>query len=94
VLKRYKVPFEQGRAVVKLISTHMFNYTFDWSEKALNKFVKSTGITLDDLTDWQKIPLFQLRMADRISRGLEPITQKQLDFIERLRKHCDDLLLR
>jgi len=89
VLKRYKVPFETGHKVVELISNHMYNYTSDWSEKALSRFVKNTGITRPDLDEWQKVSLFQLRMADRISRDLEPITPKQLDFIERLKEHLD-----
>jgi hypothetical protein len=92
VLKRYKVPFEEGRAIVDLISNHMYNYTSDWSEKALNRFIKANKLTKADLIDWQKVPIFQLRMADRISRDLEPITQKQLDFIERLRGHFDELV--
>lgn len=89
VLKRYKVPFARGRKIVDLISNHMYNYSFDWSDRAVNRFINTTGLTKEDLQNWQEFPIFRLRLADRMSRGLEPITQKQLDFINRLREYFE-----
>lgn len=61
--------------------------TSEWSDKAMGRFVRNTGLTKEDLEDWQQFPVFSLRLADRISRGLEPVTPKQLDFIERLKEY-------
>lgn len=91
VLKRYKVPFEQGQRIVQLISLHMYNYSSDWTDKALNRFIRSSGVTLNDLENWQEFPIFALRLADRLSRGLEPVTPKQLDFIKRLKSHFAEI---
>lgn len=91
ILKRYKVPFGIGHDIVKLISNHMYNFSSEWTNKAVRRFIKKTEITDADLEDWESFPLFQLRLADRISRGLEPVTPKQLDFIERLRDYFKEI---
>jgi hypothetical protein len=65
----------------------MYNYTSDWSDKAVGRFIRNVELTREDLENWQEFPVFRLRLADRISRGLEPVTQKQLDFIERLKEY-------
>jgi tRNA nucleotidyltransferase (CCA-adding enzyme) len=90
VLSRYKVHVTEKQEILRLISLHMYNYSFEWSIKAIYRFICNSGITLEDLYDPENFPLFQLRMADRISRGLEPITEKQNEFINRLREYMEN----
>jgi hypothetical protein len=85
VIKRYDVEPKIKKEAILLISLHMYNYTSAWTDKAINRFVHSSGITARNLSKWEKFPLFRLRMADRISRGLEPISEKQVDFINTLK---------
>lgn len=87
VLKRYKVPFPIGQKITDLVLGHMYHFTSQWSDKALERFINSNGLTKADLENWEDFPLFRLRLADRISRGLQPVTQKQLDFIARLKDY-------
>lgn len=87
ILKKYKV--DSSKEILDLIVGHMFYYTSDWSDSAIRRFIKTHNLTLSQLDQWESIPLFQLRIADRLSRGLKPITRKQLDFINRLRRYVE-----
>jgi putative nucleotidyltransferase with HDIG domain len=75
-----------AKETVFLVSMHMYNYSSDWTDKTVCRFIKTVGITEDMLNNLDELLLFKLRYADRISRGLEPFTKKQEDFKERIRK--------
>jgi len=60
-----------------------------WSDKTLVRFVKKAGIAKKDAKNLGNIKLFSLRTADRVSRGLQPVTSKQEDFEERIRHYLD-----
>lgn len=90
VLKKYKVKAPTFNEVIKLISSHMYNYTFEWGDKAIAKFIDNSELQQEDLDNPDNFPLFQLRIADRISRGLIPVTQRQRDFEDRLRDYFNN----
>ncbi len=50
------------------------------------RFIKKVGLSPDYIGRLSEFPLFQLRHADRIGRGLAPQTQKQDDFEARIEK--------
>ncbi|HWP68277.1 MAG TPA: HD domain-containing protein, partial [Rectinemataceae bacterium] len=56
-LKRLKFPNEVVSRVLHLIINHMFNYTEDWTDAAVRRFIARVG--RDSLDD-----LFSLRIAD------------------------------
>jgi putative nucleotidyltransferase with HDIG domain len=75
--------------IVKLVRNHMYCYSKEWTDKAVNRFIKKTGITEKDLENLENYPLFLLRQADRMGNGMKssmPITKKQKDFEERIRQ--------
>jgi tRNA nucleotidyltransferase (CCA-adding enzyme) len=90
VLKMFKVPSPTYGETINLIANHMYMYDCSWTDKAIGRFIRKTGITAKDLENPDSFPLFQLRIADRKSRGLEPITPKQRDFEIRLRNYFGD----
>jgi hypothetical protein len=90
VLRLYKIEKTKYDRIISLIANHMYNYDCRWTDKALSRFVKKTGITIKDLDNPNVFPLFKLRLADRISRGLEPATQKQIDFEDRLKTYFEE----
>jgi tRNA nucleotidyltransferase (CCA-adding enzyme) len=90
ILRKFKVPQPSFDEAVKLISLHMFHYVRDWSDKAVLRFVQRSKITLEDLDNPDEFPLFRLRIADRLSRGLEPVTERQRDFERRLREYLSN----
>jgi putative nucleotidyltransferase with HDIG domain len=63
-LRRLKFSRAEREQVVNLIRHHMFNYTSEWSDAALRRFVRKVGE--DSLAD-----LFDLRIADRLGNGLK-----------------------
>jgi tRNA nucleotidyltransferase (CCA-adding enzyme) len=87
ILRVFKVPQQTFAETVRLIASHMYMFDCAWTDKAVGRFVRKTGITAKDLEDPDNFPLFQLRIADRKSRGLEPVTAKQRDFENRLRAY-------
>jgi hypothetical protein len=89
VMRKYSTDVELQKEVVALVAGHMYYYTSEWSDHAVRKFIKLNQLTLTQLNNWEAIPLFQLRVADRLSRNLKPITRKQLDFISRLRSYLE-----
>lgn len=81
-LRRLRFSRADREHVVKLIKQHMFNYTSQWSDGALRRFVRRVGE--DSLAD-----LFDLRIADRLGNGLKegfPV------YIEDLRTRIESLL--
>jgi len=56
-LRRLKLPNETIDSVLHLVKHHMFNYTEDWTDSAVRRFIARVGA--------DKVgPLFDLRMAD------------------------------
>lgn len=90
ILNRFKVEKDQKRRILNLIGMHMYNFTREWGDRALGRFILNTGLTKEDLENPDAFPLFRLRIADRISRGLEPVTQRQRDFEVRLLNYLYD----
>jgi tRNA nucleotidyltransferase (CCA-adding enzyme) len=81
-LRRLRFSTVDREYVVKLIKHHMFNYTTEWSDGALRRFVRKVGE--DSLAD-----LFDLRIADRLGNGLKegfPV------YIEDMRARIESLL--
>lgn len=87
ILRKFKVKDPMFSEIMDLVALHMYNYTSKWTDKALSRFVIRSNIKKSDLESPDLFPLFQLRIADRISRGLEPVTQRQRDFEERLKRY-------
>lgn len=82
VLRRLKFSRDAREQVVNLIRHHMFNYTSEWSDAALRRFVRKVGE--ENLAD-----LFDLRIADRLGNGLKqgfPVN------VEEMRRRVESLL--
>lgn len=80
----------QGR-VLHLVSLHMYHYSSEWTDRAVWRFIRKAGFDKHDVLSivehWlPQQDLFLLRMADRQSRGLQPVTDKQRDFETRIIK--------
>lgn len=58
ILERLKFPNIQIKAIVNLVENHMFNFTEDWTDGSVRRFINRVG--LDAIDD-----LFLLRRADR-----------------------------
>jgi len=87
ILKQFNVLEPHKSRIIKLVNFHMFNFTREWTNKAIIRFVEKSGITEKDLIEPDEFPLFKLRIADRLSRGLEPVTERQRDFEQKLREY-------
>jgi len=74
--------------VLKLIRLHMYHYTRDFSDGAVRRFIKKSGITEKDIKNLKEFPLFKLRSAERLGNGFKKaaITPKQKDFEARIIK--------
>jgi len=58
VMQRLKFPVRRKNYIVQLIRNHMFNYSSEWSDAAVRRFIRRVGTdALDDL--------FSLRHADQ-----------------------------
>lgn len=82
VLRRLRFPRADREHVVRLVRNHMFNYTDEWSDGALRRFVRRVGE--ENLAD-----LFDLRIADRLGNGLKqgfPVN------VEEMRQRIESLL--
>jgi poly(A) polymerase/tRNA nucleotidyltransferase (CCA-adding enzyme) len=62
IMKRLKFSNEHINYVSNIIKNHMFNYTTEWSDAAIRRFIRRVG--LKDLDD-----LFELRVADIKAMG-------------------------
>jgi tRNA nucleotidyltransferase (CCA-adding enzyme) len=74
--------------VTSLIRKHMYNYSREWSNRAVRKFIRDVGIRREDLDSLESIPLFRLREYDRLGNGFKKNarTEKQKDFEKRIKK--------
>ncbi len=58
ILQRLRFSGKDTKRVAHLISNHMFNYTDNWSDSAVRRFISKVGVdSIDDL--------FRLRIADQ-----------------------------
>ncbi len=80
VLRRLKFSNEIIKKTCHLIKHHMFNYTSDWSDSAVRRFISRVGVEyIDDL--------FKLRMADQYGMQNRKIVPRQLFlFSERINR--------
>ncbi len=74
--------------VLKLIRLHMYHYTRDFSDGAIRRFIKKSGITEKDVENLKEFSLFKLRAAERLGNGFkkQAVTPKQKDFEARIIK--------
>ncbi len=62
-LRRLRFPAKESEYIAHLIRHHMFNYTPDWSDSAVRRFIRKVG--RENIAD-----LFDLRLADWKGNGL------------------------
>lgn len=88
ILTRLRYDGKTKEAVLNLIRMHMYHYTREYSDGAVRRFVKKTGINEGNIDKLHELPLFKLRQAERLGNGLktEPVTQRQLDFEDRIKE--------
>ena len=86
MLAKLLFPNKFVEAVTLLIRKHMYNYNREWSDRAIRRFIRETGIRRGDLDELKSIPLFRLREADRLGNGFKKNarTEKQKDFEKRI----------
>lgn len=89
MFRRLRFPKDLTDRVIHLVRHHQYKYDREWTPKAVRRFIRNCGITRDQLDNLDQHPQFLLRQADRMGNELKahlPITQKQRDFQERIRK--------
>ena len=64
----------------------MYQYDRVWKDATVKKFITKVGLNKEYIGRINEFPLFQIRHADRMGRGLAPNTQKQQDFEDRIEK--------
>ncbi len=80
LMRRLKFSNKEIEAVCHLISQHMFNYTDDWSNAAVRRFIVRVGA--ENISD-----LFALRRADGFAHTAQPIDIRTLvPFQKRIEK--------
>jgi hypothetical protein len=89
VLYRFGIKYDLLIEITDLVVLHMYNYTSNWTDRALLRFIVRSGLTRKNLEEPDTFPLFRLRIAERLSKGSEPVTQKQRDFENRLKTFFD-----
>lgn len=82
ILKRLKFSNLEIKKVTNLISHHMFNYTSDWSDAAVRRFIRRIG-GLENVAD-----LFALRNAD--TKAME--REIDSDYLKELQKRIDKII--
>jgi tRNA nucleotidyltransferase/poly(A) polymerase len=88
-MKRLRFSKKFTDDVIALVRHHQYKYDRAWTDRTVRKFIRTVGITKADLDNLENHPQFILRMADRMGNELKahlPITDKQRDFQERIRK--------
>jgi len=80
IMRSLKFSKEEEAKVCLLIRHHMFNYTEDWSDGAIRRFIAKVGT--DNLED-----LFDLRLADQYGlQGRKPKTDTLASFRFRIKR--------
>lgn len=83
ILKRLKFSNTDIKKVSLLISEHMFNYSSEWSDAAVRRFLRRIG-GVTNVAD-----LFALRLAD--CKGMERETES--DYLKELQSRIDKIVL-
>ena len=81
ILRSLKFSEEIVSKVYDMIYTHMYNYNPDqWTDAAIERFIERVNIKNSDLDDLSNLPLFLLRIADRMSNGIttKPVSYRQM----------------
>lgn len=91
-LRRLRLSEKLVEEICFLIDMHMYDYRAKWKNRTVRRFVKKVGITKSDLDKLDQIPLFQLRIADRLGSGFKniPVTGRQKAFEERIKSVFDE----
>lgn len=84
IMSRLGINKKDSAFIINLVKYHMYQYDRKWKDSTVKNFVKKVGVTKLYKDNLSEFPLFKLRQADRLGRGIKPITQKQLDFEERM----------
>ena len=80
ILERLKFPKNDIKRALHLISNHMFNYTGNWSDAAVRRFISKVGV--ENIND-----LFRLRIADQFGMTNTSRNSEGLyEFIDRINK--------
>ena len=80
ILNRLKFPKNDIKRVLHLISNHMFNYTEDWTDAAVRRFISKVGV--ENIND-----LFRLRIADQFGMtNTNKSSEGLYRFIDRINK--------
>lgn len=88
-MTQWEMPHDLTQSVVRLVRYHQYKYDRTWTDKAVRRFIRDAEIVPEDLRDLDLHPQFLLRQADRMGNALKasvPITDKQRDFQERIRR--------
>ena len=83
IMRRLKCSNAEREKVVLLVREHMFNYTSQWSDGAVRRFVSRVG--KDNITD-----LIRLRIADAQSISSKPVLDPLWELEERVRKILEE----
>lgn len=83
IMKRLKFSNFEIDYVANLISNHMFNYSCEWSDSAVRRFIKRVGI--DNIED-----LFAFRKADMLAMDKDAESSYLNELGDRIKKIIDD----
>jgi len=84
IVQRFDLGKSDAMLLLSLVSNHMYQYDRVWKDSTVRRFIRRVGLTKEYIGRMDEFPLFQLRYADRMGRGLPPNTSKQQDFEDRL----------
>lgn len=89
ILKRIGFDPEFAAEVADLVHYHMYNFEPDkWTDAAVRRFIKKTGIEEKDLNNLDSLPVFLIRKADRVASGqdLSEVSPRQVELQNRIRR--------
>jgi tRNA nucleotidyltransferase (CCA-adding enzyme) len=93
ILKRLGFSPDFASDIAELVYYHMYNFEPDkWTDAAVRRFIKKTGIEEKDLNNLDSLPVFLIRKADRAASGqdLKEISPRQVEFQNRIRRVFDE----
>jgi poly(A) polymerase/tRNA nucleotidyltransferase (CCA-adding enzyme) len=82
ILRRLKFSNADTKKITNLVGHHMFNYTADWSDAAVRRFIMRIG-GVDNVAD-----LFALRQADTKAMEKEIVS----DYLKELKSRIDKII--
>jgi len=86
IVRRFGLNKKDANFITLLVSNHMYQYDRVWKDATVKKFITKVGLSKEYIGRINEFPLFQIRHADRMGRGLAPNTRKQQDFEDRIEK--------